>query len=378
MPWYCPNEKCPNVRELNPHESCPICGKKAQKFGGFFGRLSKSLLERKSIIKEWKPPPKCSKCGNEMVQVPSSIVKLYPRGLHGVPTYLCIKCMNVLFNIPKDLLEVWIGKVVRGIDRATGIMRLRIEHPKNKLGMSTIHIPYYLYFEPWEREKIYLKRGDNVAVGGYYESNGRFIGVYYKNLTANVEGSLMGSDGNIRFRRNLIPGQRGKEFLTFESPLVLKSQKMIEEAVHNYRIPKKIRTGKVSRYHEQASSFELLISQLLERMGFKDVYISGGASDKGVDIEAYIEDPFGHRERVIVQCKHQAPSNKIKPTQVRDFAHAIEREKAHGVRKGYFITSSYFSPECFEEENCGKNMELIDRDRLEKLLKDKELTLPVN
>lgn len=375
MPWYCPNENCPNVRGLNPHENCPICGKKAQKFGGFFGRSPKLLLERKSIIKEWKSPPKCSKCGKEMVPIhPYSFTLRFNEHLrncfeniHGFAIYLCSSCMLFRCNISDDIFDVWVGKVVRGIDRSTGIMRLRIERPKDKSGVNTVHLPTYRSLSPSEREKIYVKRGDNVAVGGYYQLDGHFIGIYYKNLTVNFDGSLIGYDENISFFQ-------GKNYLKIKSPLFLQAQKMIEEATHDYEVTKE-KIVKVSRYHAQAGNFELLIAQLFERMGFKNVYVSGGASDKGVDIEAYLEDPFGNRERVIVQCKHQSPSNKIKPTQIRDFAHAIEREKAHGVIKGYFITSSYFSPECFEEENCGKNMELIDGDRLKKLLKDKALAL---
>jgi hypothetical protein len=33
-----------------------------------------------------------------------------------------------------------------------------------------------------------------------------------------------------------------------------------------------------------------LVSQLLEKLGLKNVYISGGAGDKGIDIEAYTVD----------------------------------------------------------------------------------------
>lgn len=369
MPWYCPNEFCPVVRELQPNEKCPVCGRAAIKFGGFLGKPLGFLLERKSTVKEWTPPPKCGGCGNEMVYVPYSKERA-----RGIPVYVCMKCMKSTCNIPDHFLEIWIGKVVSGIDRVTGIARIRIEQPKGKSGISPMRVLHYNSFQSWEREKIYLKRGDSVAVGGYYDQSGNFIGVYYKNFTVNSEGSLLGSDETIRFRRSLIPGQRLTDFIEFRNLLSLRAQEMVEKIIQEYGIRnEKELIARTSSYHEQAGSFELLIAQLLERMGFKDVNVSGGASDKGVDIEAYTEDPFGNRERIIVQCKYQDPTNKVKPTQVRDFAHVIEREKAHGVRRGYFITSSYFSPECFEEGNCGKNMELIDRDRLGKLLRDKGL-----
>jgi len=111
-------------------------------------------------------------------------------------------------------------------------------------------------------------------------------------------------------------------------------------------------------------------------LGFQNVVIAGGAGDKGVDIIAS-ETGEGDMEpvKIIAQCKYQSTLNHVMPTQVRDFAHTIEREKRNGIQRGYFVTSSYFSPECYDKENCGEDMELVDRDKLEMLLK--KVGLPI-
>jgi ssDNA-binding Zn-finger/Zn-ribbon topoisomerase 1 len=106
--------------------------------------------------------------------------------------------------------------------------------------------------------------------------------------------------------------------------------------------------------------FEKAVAQLLTKMNVKGVVVTGSASDKGIDLEGYLDE-----QRIVIQCKYQHPLNPVKPTQVRDFAHVLERE---GVR-GYLITSSTFSPECYLKENCGEVMELIDRNRLFELAK---------
>ena len=134
-------------------------------------------------------------------------------------------------------------------------------------------------------------------------------------------------------------------------------------------------TNPIQKGHNKGGRFELLIAELLEKMGFSDITVTGGAGDKGIDIEGFSQDLFGYKNRIIVQCKNYSPSNTVKPTEVRDFAHVIAREQENNVSKGYFITSSAFSPSCYDKDNMGNSMILIDREKLDSLLKENGLTL---
>ena len=158
MPWYCITEFCSNIGKLKKRESYPMCGKKAQNFG-LFGKLPLDLQEQKWYAKEWKSSLVCQKCGSEMIRVSHSSPQydldeleydkyyVYETICRSFPVDLCIKCGIVSgtrfqsidcgivsYDLPPDFLKIWIGKIVRGIDRGTGIMRFRVEYRKNGLG----------------------------------------------------------------------------------------------------------------------------------------------------------------------------------------------------------------------------------------------------
>jgi len=128
----------------------------------------------------------------------------------------------------------------------------------------------------------------------------------------------------------------------------------------------------VSR-RKTAQKFEFLIKTLFERMEFQNVRLMGGPSDKGVDIEAFVNEGLTRR-KVVIQCKHHR--RDVGPRVVREFAHVIERDRS--VSQGYLVTSSRFSPEAKtyaqRNETCRTKMTLIDRERLMILLKEHGLS----
>lgn len=277
----------------------------------------------------------------------------------------CEKCEAVTYNVTRPI-HAYIGRVAKGLDKRAQTFRMILEYPLELLGQQIVVklVPYEVHLRTRTKlvyETITVSGGDRVAIGGSM-IGGALEGYFSKNLTIGIEEYLM----------PMVEAKLGifKKIRVTHPYSAIAKQKVIE-AIPRFETEK----GKVSApidYHAQARNFELLISQLFERLGFKNMSVSGGASDKGIDIEGYMLDESGNLQKIVIQCKHQSLTNLVKPTQIRDFAHTIERTDAY---KGYFVTSSLFSPECFFKENCGDKMTLIDRTELQKLLKQHALTL---
>jgi len=79
-------------------------------------------------------------------------------------------------------------------------------------------------------------------------------------------------------------------------------------------------------------------------MGYNDVKRVGKTADRGVDVEAYHMDEFGHRTKYIVQCKFYDKTPVSSPD-LQQFAGAIA---THNAGRGIFITSSHFTKEAEE------------------------------
>jgi restriction system protein len=82
--------------------------------------------------------------------------------------------------------------------------------------------------------------------------------------------------------------------------------------------------------------FETLMAELLERLGYKQIVLGKGSKDGGVDVSAFIEHALGV-ERIIVQCKRNAPSNKVGEPTVKQLYTDVEIQKA---ARGLLITTS--------------------------------------
>jgi len=258
-------------------------------------------------------------------------------------------------------LCVAVGRILQAPTRPNPVFRFQAEYPQSLTGQQFLvriyrHEVYYVGSHERSRPLLpQMKRGDLVAVA-FLKNKGVRTGVFYNNLTITIADSLFPDDSKRRWF-----GFGPLELKT--PPVVVAAKADVEYVVAQMRRLQGHRLGLEPDRQAEAGAFESLVAALFEREGYSDVSIVGGAGDMGVDITA--NSPIG---KIVIQCKHQSLKSPIKPTQVRDFAHVIEREKTNGVVRGLFVTSSTFSPECYLTENKGNTMELIDRSTLEKRL----------
>ncbi|MGA2986460.1 MAG: restriction endonuclease [Terriglobia bacterium] len=109
--------------------------------------------------------------------------------------------------------------------------------------------------------------------------------------------------------------------------------------------------------------FERLVSQLLERMGFR-AEMTKASGDGGVDVVANLDQPFSGG-RYLVQCKRYAPDSTVGAATVREFYGALNADRR--AIKGILITTSAFTAQATEFAE-GLPIELIARDKLQELL----------
>ncbi|MDP9159840.1 MAG: restriction endonuclease [Acidobacteriota bacterium] len=108
--------------------------------------------------------------------------------------------------------------------------------------------------------------------------------------------------------------------------------------------------------------FEQLISDLLNRMGFR-TELTKTTGDGGIDIVAMLDRPIVGG-RYLFQCKRYQPGNLVGAPTVRDFYGAVIADRAV---KGVLITTSDFSAQAREfAQKVG--LELIALDQLQLLL----------
>jgi len=286
----------------------------------------------------------------------------------GEPQLYCERCNVVHYNVSRPI-GVYVGRVAKGLEKKTQTFRMILEYPSEKAGQQIIVkiVPYQYTVQLKNTKKVkmgYMKitvsAGDRIAVAG--SMVGGVLEAYFShNLTVKLEEYLMPMiDARIGILKKI----------RVIHPYSAVAKEEVQRSIQKFETEKEVNIS--LDYHAQARNFELLVSQLFEKMGFKNMSMIGGASDKGIDIEGFTIDENGNPRKIIIQCKHQNLTNPVKPSQLRDFAHTIERENA---QRGYFVTSSLFSPECFFKENCGDKMTLIDRNELIGLLKRYGLSL---
>jgi restriction system protein len=90
----------------------------------------------------------------------------------------------------------------------------------------------------------------------------------------------------------------------------------------------------------------------------------GRSGDDGVD--GVIDQDVLGLDRIYIQAKRYATSNKIGPSAIRDFFGSLDRHKA---AKGLFVTTSSFSSSARETADfLSKRIVLIDGEQLAKLM----------
>lgn len=118
-----------------------------------------------------------------------------------------------------------------------------------------------------------------------------------------------------------------------------------------------------------AEFFERVIVDLLVKMGFGGTVedagrVLGKSGDNGVD-GVIDQDSLG-LDRVYIQAKRYAPTNRIGASTVRDFFGSLDRFKA---AKGVLVTTSDFTSDARETaEFLSKRIALINGDRLAELM----------
>jgi len=275
--------------------------------------------------------------------------------------------MVAVIDLPLDIVEGYIGRATKVLKKES-LVRFLVEYPLNRRGKD-----FWLYLGNQSiSSSLNFYVNHIYASAGKFRDDGKFEPFYTKDLSINKEGFTsaypsMFPDFDYRQYIPSLP-KKGR----FDAhPYSLVAKEVVHNIVRDYETSNTLLEQPLqTKTQSKAKDFERLIKNLLEKIGYINITVTGGAGDKGIDLEAYMPDEKDKpAHKIIVQCKYQDPLNRIKPAQVREFAYVIERERSRGVVKGYFITSSYFSPECYDKANIGEDMELIDRDYLEKLLK---------
>ena len=110
--------------------------------------------------------------------------------------------------------------------------------------------------------------------------------------------------------------------------------------------------------------FEKYIGELFSKLGYKTQVI-GGSYDEGIDVIAE-KDGVKH----YIQCKHY--KYPVGVEKIRDFYGAITAKYSN--EKAFFITTGYFTEEA-ERFALDKNIELIDRPKLIRLIRQVESSI---
>jgi restriction system protein len=139
----------------------------------------------------------------------------------------------------------------------------------------------------------------------------------------------------------------------------------IEEA--HKELVEQTATELLSRIMEmRPESFEILIGELLSKMGYGSIKVTGRSGDQGIDGTCSI-DRLG-LYRVLFQAKRwqqQVPSKEI-----RDFVGAMQMAR---VQNGIFVTTSGFSKDALEAAQKSGKLRLVDGDELARLLIEYDL-----
>lgn len=120
-----------------------------------------------------------------------------------------------------------------------------------------------------------------------------------------------------------------------------------------------------------AAGFERLCKRLLTEIGIKDIVITGGAGDQGIDGKGIVQLNDVVSLNIVFQCKRY--KEVVSPHHVRDFRGAMQGRG----EKGLIISTGRFTKEAKNEANREgvTPIELIDGDRLVDLFEKHRLGL---
>lgn len=118
------------------------------------------------------------------------------------------------------------------------------------------------------------------------------------------------------------------------------------------------------------ADFERLVARLLQRDGFTDVRIPGGAGDLGADVLA--KRPDGRT--VVVQCKRYAQQRSVGSPDVQKFLGTCFHE--HGADEAWFVTTTRFS-KAASDLGTRRGVLLVDRQQLAEWMAGRRAALSV-
>ncbi len=109
------------------------------------------------------------------------------------------------------------------------------------------------------------------------------------------------------------------------------------------------------------SEFEVAVAQLLQKLGYSNVQVVGGAGDLGVDIVCWDDQS----QKIVVQCKRYAPGRRVGSPDLQSFLGMMTIH--HQAHSGIFVTTSTFSQPALDL--AGQHpVTLIDGNQLTQLL----------
>ncbi|MEM9543917.1 MAG: restriction endonuclease [Cyanobacteria bacterium P01_E01_bin.42] len=108
-------------------------------------------------------------------------------------------------------------------------------------------------------------------------------------------------------------------------------------------------------YNLESGQFENVCAKLYQDMGYH-VEITQPTRDGGIDIICR-KDEKGEKNKLLVQCKRCKNKKKIGIGDIRELLGIVSNEKA---TKGFFITTSDFSPDCYSFAENNDRIELIN------------------
>jgi restriction system protein len=124
-------------------------------------------------------------------------------------------------------------------------------------------------------------------------------------------------------------------------------------------------------YGLSPSGFEKLCKRLLTEIGIKNIVITGGTGDQGIDGKGVVQLNDVVSLNIVFQCKRY--KEVVSPHHVRDFRGAMQGRG----EKGLIISTGRFTKEAKQEANRDgvTPIELIDGDRLVDLFEKHRLGL---
>ncbi len=118
--------------------------------------------------------------------------------------------------------------------------------------------------------------------------------------------------------------------------------------------------------------FEHLLKHLVEKTGFRDVYLTPPSQDGGIDLNAYVHDDNVFFANTLVQFQAKRWRHSVGSVEINSFRGAIS-----SMAKGVFVTTGHFTKAAIQEaKHTNKpSIALIDGFTLASMIKDVHLPI---